>query len=250
MLLIEQGRDPFLERVGAEIEKLGFSLVRADTSGPLEDAARAAQAVCRDSRAAVAQGRRSVDGGCDVRAIAAAPGGRRREPGRSGSRSDRAADRRAVAHEPARRELHEPKRPSRSTGAAQHRLRSPPCSRRYGTRNAEHARYRRAARGRRALQPGRRNGRGRARPVAAALLRRALGTRAGSEHADRRRARSAVSRARRSCTRISAASRSSCALTRPASPFFATAGAGFSLLYVEVRCRRAASRCSRAPATS
>src|SRR4051812_17904384 len=46
VLLIEQGRDPFLERVGAEIEKLGFSLVRTDTNVPLEAAARAEQALC------------------------------------------------------------------------------------------------------------------------------------------------------------------------------------------------------------
>lgn len=46
VLLIEQGRDAFLEQVGAEVEKLGFALVRADTSGPLEAAAREAQAVC------------------------------------------------------------------------------------------------------------------------------------------------------------------------------------------------------------
>jgi hypothetical protein len=45
VLLIEQGRDPFLERVAAELEKLGFSLVRSDDRGPLEGAARAAQAV-------------------------------------------------------------------------------------------------------------------------------------------------------------------------------------------------------------
>jgi hypothetical protein len=44
VLLIEQGRDPFLERVGAEIEKLGFSLVHSDAKGPLEAAARAAEA--------------------------------------------------------------------------------------------------------------------------------------------------------------------------------------------------------------
>ncbi|HEX6245101.1 MAG TPA: hypothetical protein VFZ61_29470 [Polyangiales bacterium] len=34
-----------MERVGAEIEKLGFSLVRSDTHGPLEAAARAEQAL-------------------------------------------------------------------------------------------------------------------------------------------------------------------------------------------------------------
>jgi hypothetical protein len=45
VLLIEQSRDPFLEQVGAEIEKLGFSLVRSDAQGPLEAAARAEHAV-------------------------------------------------------------------------------------------------------------------------------------------------------------------------------------------------------------
>jgi hypothetical protein len=45
VLLIEQEPDAFLERVGAEIEKLGFSLVRADAKGPLDAAARAEQAV-------------------------------------------------------------------------------------------------------------------------------------------------------------------------------------------------------------
>lgn len=45
VLLIEQGHDPFLERVGAEIAKLGFSLVRSDTKSPLEAAARAEQAL-------------------------------------------------------------------------------------------------------------------------------------------------------------------------------------------------------------
>jgi hypothetical protein len=45
VLLIEQGRDPLLERVGAEIEGLGFSLIRSDAKGPLETAARTAQAV-------------------------------------------------------------------------------------------------------------------------------------------------------------------------------------------------------------
>jgi hypothetical protein len=46
VLLIEQGRDPFLEQVGAEVEKLGFTLVRSDASGPLEAAARAEGALC------------------------------------------------------------------------------------------------------------------------------------------------------------------------------------------------------------
>jgi hypothetical protein len=45
VLLIEQYRDPFLERVGAEIEKLGFSLVRSATQAPLEAAARGQMAV-------------------------------------------------------------------------------------------------------------------------------------------------------------------------------------------------------------
>jgi hypothetical protein len=45
VLLIEQDRDPFLERVGAEIEKLGFTLVRSATQGPLEAAARGQLAV-------------------------------------------------------------------------------------------------------------------------------------------------------------------------------------------------------------
>jgi hypothetical protein len=45
VLLIEQGRDPFLERVGAEIEKLGFALVRSAASGPLEAVGRAEQAL-------------------------------------------------------------------------------------------------------------------------------------------------------------------------------------------------------------
>ena len=45
VLLIEHGRDPFLERVGAEIESLGFSLVRSAAEGPLEESARVAQAV-------------------------------------------------------------------------------------------------------------------------------------------------------------------------------------------------------------
>ena len=45
VLLIEQGRDPLLERVGAEIEGLGFTLVRSAMKGPLETAARAEQAV-------------------------------------------------------------------------------------------------------------------------------------------------------------------------------------------------------------
>src|SRR5262245_61545358 len=45
VLLGEPDHDPFLERVGAEIAGLGFSLLRADSNGPLEAAARAAQAV-------------------------------------------------------------------------------------------------------------------------------------------------------------------------------------------------------------
>jgi hypothetical protein len=45
VLLVEQGSDPFLERIGAEIEKLGFSLVRSDAQGPLEEVGRAQQAV-------------------------------------------------------------------------------------------------------------------------------------------------------------------------------------------------------------
>jgi hypothetical protein len=45
VLLLERGRDPFLERVGAEIAALGFTLVRSDAQGPLEDAARASGAV-------------------------------------------------------------------------------------------------------------------------------------------------------------------------------------------------------------
>jgi hypothetical protein len=45
VLLIEAGRDPLLERVGAEIAGLGFSLVRSDAKAPLEIAARAEQAV-------------------------------------------------------------------------------------------------------------------------------------------------------------------------------------------------------------
>jgi hypothetical protein len=45
VLLIEQGSDPFLERIGAEIEKLGFSLARSDATGPLEEVGRAQQAV-------------------------------------------------------------------------------------------------------------------------------------------------------------------------------------------------------------
>lgn len=44
VLLVEQGRDPFLERVGAEIAAIGFALVRADTPDPLEVAARSAGA--------------------------------------------------------------------------------------------------------------------------------------------------------------------------------------------------------------
>jgi hypothetical protein len=44
VLLIEHGRDAFLERIGAEIEKLGFALIRRDTRAPLEAAARAEQA--------------------------------------------------------------------------------------------------------------------------------------------------------------------------------------------------------------
>lgn len=49
VLLVGQGDDPFLERVGAEIEKLGFSLVRSDAKGPLDAVARAehAQAALR-----------------------------------------------------------------------------------------------------------------------------------------------------------------------------------------------------------
>lgn len=45
VLLIEHGADPFLARIGAEIEKLGFSLVRSDAQGPLEEAGRAQGAV-------------------------------------------------------------------------------------------------------------------------------------------------------------------------------------------------------------
>jgi hypothetical protein len=45
VLLIEQGSDPLVERVGAEIEGLGFSLVRRAVKGPLETAARAERAV-------------------------------------------------------------------------------------------------------------------------------------------------------------------------------------------------------------
>jgi hypothetical protein len=45
VLLVEHGRDPFLERVGAEIEALGFVLDRSDTHGQLETAARTADAV-------------------------------------------------------------------------------------------------------------------------------------------------------------------------------------------------------------
>src|SRR5262249_53423866 len=44
VLLVERGRDPFLERVGAELEGVGFSLVRSDSSGPLEASARAEHA--------------------------------------------------------------------------------------------------------------------------------------------------------------------------------------------------------------
>jgi hypothetical protein len=44
VLLVEQGRDPFLERVGAEIAAIGFALVRAETPDPLEVAARSANA--------------------------------------------------------------------------------------------------------------------------------------------------------------------------------------------------------------
>jgi hypothetical protein len=44
VLLVEQGRDPFLERVGAELAAIGFVLVRADTPDPLEVAARSASA--------------------------------------------------------------------------------------------------------------------------------------------------------------------------------------------------------------
>jgi hypothetical protein len=46
VLLIEQGRDPFLEQVGAEVEKLGFTLLRSHANGPLEAAARAEGALC------------------------------------------------------------------------------------------------------------------------------------------------------------------------------------------------------------
>jgi hypothetical protein len=45
VLLVGQERDAFLERVGAEIEAIGFSVVRSDASGPLEVSARAAGAV-------------------------------------------------------------------------------------------------------------------------------------------------------------------------------------------------------------
>jgi hypothetical protein len=45
VLLVEQGRDPFLERVGAEIAAIGFVLVRAYTPDPLEVAARSSSAV-------------------------------------------------------------------------------------------------------------------------------------------------------------------------------------------------------------
>src|SRR4051812_49199516 len=44
VLLIEQGGDAFLEQVGAEIEKIGVSLVRADASGAIEAAAGAERA--------------------------------------------------------------------------------------------------------------------------------------------------------------------------------------------------------------
>src|SRR5690242_19765004 len=40
VLLIEQEADPFLERVGAEIESIGFTIVRSDARGPLEVVAR------------------------------------------------------------------------------------------------------------------------------------------------------------------------------------------------------------------
>src|SRR5262249_46665493 len=57
-----------------------------------------------DPRPAVEEGRRSVDGGPDVRAVAPPSGGRRREPWGPGPGPHRAADGRATADEPARRE--------------------------------------------------------------------------------------------------------------------------------------------------
>ena len=45
VVLVEQGRDPFLERVGAEIAGLGFALVRSANTRSLEGAARSEQAV-------------------------------------------------------------------------------------------------------------------------------------------------------------------------------------------------------------
>ena len=45
VLLVEHGRDALLERVGAEVEALGFVLERSEAQGPLETAARTAGAV-------------------------------------------------------------------------------------------------------------------------------------------------------------------------------------------------------------